>query len=72
MQNSHITLRLRDTREFLGLTQQIVAAYVGVAPATLSQWERGRTYPSVEQLYLLSKCLGVTMESLIQYELRRI
>lgn len=55
---------IRRYRLQLGLTQGDVARVIGIRPATLSQWERGVSCPSVENLLRLAKALGTLAEAL--------
>ena len=40
------SLRVRDVRAALGMTQRDFAFYLRVAVGTVSDWERGKNYPS--------------------------
>lgn len=66
--NSHIKLLLEDIISVYGAKRWQVAAFVGVTLATLTRWERGDTFPSIEQLYLLARFFNLEkMDSLIEY-----
>lgn len=66
--NSHMTLLLADTIELYGAKRWQVSAYVGVTLSTLSKWECGESFPSVEQLYLMARFFGLEkMDSLVEY-----
>lgn len=49
---------LRSARVDQGLTQGNVAQKLGVAQATISLWERGRSRPSADQVEALERLLG--------------
>ncbi|RKI94874.1 helix-turn-helix domain-containing protein [bacterium D16-34] len=57
--------QLRKHRERLGLSQEDVAAAIYVSRQTLSSWERGKTYPDVQSLLLLSQLFGFSLDELI-------
>lgn len=56
---------LKFQRHRLGLTQEEVAARVGISAGHLSQVEAGKKIPSLELLVNLTLCLKITMQSLI-------
>lgn len=51
--------RVRRTRRALDITQEELAARIGVAHSTLVRIERGKTGPSVGTLFKLGDALGV-------------
>jgi Zn-dependent peptidase ImmA (M78 family)/transcriptional regulator with XRE-family HTH domain len=52
-------IRLRVSRELIGLSQNQLATIVGLSPAAISQFESGATRPSPETLDALGAALGV-------------
>jgi transcriptional regulator with XRE-family HTH domain len=69
---SKVPNTIRKYRLGLGLTQREVAEMVGIRPATVSEWERGVTCPSVALLLRLAKILDTLAEALYpQFYLRR-
>lgn len=63
---------IRKYRLQLGLTQRELAKLVGTRPATISEWERGLTFPSAELVLRLAKVLNTLAEALYpQFYLRR-
>ena len=69
---SKVPNTIRNYRLALGLTQREVAGLVGIRPATVSEWERGLTCPSVALLLRLAKVLNTLAEALYpQFYLRR-
>lgn len=57
--------RLKALREYQGRRQAELEHLVGVAHSTYSAWETGRTYPTLEQLVVLARVLGVTSDVLL-------
>ena len=55
---------IRQYRLRLGLTQVELARQLGIRAETISQWERGVTCPSAQQLLRLAKTLGTLAEAL--------
>ena len=58
--------QLRANRERLGLSQEDVAHAIYVSRQTMSSWERGKTYPDVQSLMLLSQLFGVSIDELVK------
>lgn len=55
--------RLRIER---GLSVQEIQVFFGFdAPQAVYKWQRGESLPTVDNLYALSKLLGVTMEDIL-------
>jgi len=51
--------RFAKARAARGLSQQTIAARLGVGQTTVSAWERGRHFPSPEMLDRLARVLRV-------------
>jgi len=47
--------RLKDTREYLGISQQSVASYIGISRAAISALESGKRKVEALELELFSK-----------------
>ncbi len=58
--------QLRANRERLGLSQEDVAHAIYVSRQTMSSWERGKTYPDVQSLMLLSHLFGISIDELVK------
>lgn len=56
--------RLRDLRDFAGLSQSQLAQMLGVSRNAISQWEAGTTHPSARRLSLLSRVLNVPVDDI--------
>lgn len=51
-----------------GLTQDEVAAYMGVSKASVSKWETGTTYPDITLLPRLASYFNISIDELMGYE----
>lgn len=58
-------LRLRELRMEKGLSQERIAEKLYVVRQTISNWERGLSYPSFEQMLSLSNLLEVPFDVLL-------
>jgi transcriptional regulator with XRE-family HTH domain len=59
-------VRLRQARERTGLTQQQIAAAIGLSNYNSFQyWERAQRWPSAEYLASLCRTLGVSADALL-------
>lgn len=59
---------IRKRREALGLSTSELAARVGVAPASISQYESGYASPTLKTALALASVLGCTVEDLTKKE----
>ena len=57
--------RLRRQRD---LTQEEVAAHLGISPQSISKWERAEGYPDITMLPALANYFGVSVDELIGME----
>lgn len=55
-------ITLKAARVNAGLTQQQVLQATGIARSTLKRWERGETFPKVNELAVLCELYGVPIE----------
>ena len=53
---------IRTLREERGWTQLALANAIGVTPATVYNWERGKYEPKASQLRALARAFGVSMD----------
>lgn len=56
---------IQKLRKDLKLSQEQLAEKIDVTRQTISNWELGETSPNPEQLKLLSKALGVSIDELL-------
>lgn len=57
-------MRLEELRKKQGMTQNELAALVGVQQNTISQWESGKRHPTSTTLPRLANVLGCTIDEL--------
>lgn len=67
---SSITLgnNIYRLRKDARLTQDDLAAFLGVTKASVSKWETGQSFPDIELLPKIATYFGVTVDDLIGYE----
>ena len=59
---------LIENRHRLGITQEDLAAYMGVSKAAVSKWETGTTYPDITLLPKLADYFNISIDKLMGYE----
>jgi transcriptional regulator with XRE-family HTH domain len=68
--HTQFALDLRLARRKAGFTQHDVAKLIGSQQALVSDLERGRTLPTIEQIVALSQIYGRSFESLFAQLMR--
>ena len=58
--------RLYEYRKSLGLSQEELAARIGVSRQAVSKWERAEASPDTDNLIELSKVYGVTLDEMLR------
>lgn len=58
---------LLKKREKKGITQDVLANFIGVSKASISKWETGKAYPDITFLPRLAAFYNVTIDELIGY-----
>ncbi len=61
----HVLIKYRHKR---GITQDALAAYMGVSKAAVSKWETGTTYPDISLLPRLATFFNISIDELMGYE----
>ena len=61
-----------ELRKKLGLSQEELSEKVGVTRQTISNWELNETQPNPEQLKLLSKTLNVSVDELLDNDIKSV
>ena len=49
-----------------GRDQREIADIMGVAPSTFNEWVKGKKYPRVDKIQMLSEYFGIRMSDLIE------
>ena len=63
--NVPFKLTLKSARELIGLTQEEAAKKIGVSSDTLSNYERGKSYPDIPVLRKIEEVYNITYERII-------
>ena len=59
---------IQATRTAIHLTQEQLAAAVGVSRQTVAKWESGETSPDLEHAAALAETLGTTLDMLVSFD----
>lgn len=59
---------IKKARNEKGLTQEAAAEGLGVSRQTISNWERGRSYPDILSVIRMSDLYGVSLDRLLKEE----
>ena len=59
---------IQSARKSAGLTQEQLAAEVGVSRQTVAKWESGETSPDLEHAAALADALGCTVDALANFD----
>lgn len=59
-------MQLLTLRTKAGWSQEFVARQMEVSRATIVNWERGNTEPSISEAVKLAKLFGITIEELMK------
>jgi len=63
---------IQKLRKDLKLSQEQLAEKIDVTRQTISNWELGETSPNPEQLKLLSKALNVSIDELLNNDVKSV
>lgn len=58
--------KLKDKRTELNLSQEGLATKLNISRQSISKWERGQAYPSIETLIKLSDIFRITLDELLK------
>lgn len=68
MKELHIAEAILTRRREKGVTQEELAAYIGVSKASVSKWETGQSYPDITFLPQLAAYFNISIDELVGYE----
>lgn len=68
MKEINISKIIADHRRTKGITQDQLAAYIGVSKASVSKWETGQSYPDITFLPQLAAYFNISIDELMGYE----
>ena len=68
MQEIHLSRTLSCKRRERGLTQEELAAQMGVSKASVSKWETGQSYPDITLLPRLAAFFAISIDELVDYQ----
>ena len=63
--NIEIANRLVELRKKAGLSQEELAAKIGLSRQAVSKWERAEASPDTDNLICLAKLYGVSLDELL-------
>lgn len=68
MKEINIARTLVNMRREKGITQDELAAYIGVSKASVSKWETGQSYPDITFLPQLAAYFNISIDELMDYQ----
>lgn len=63
---------LRELRRQRGITQETLASALGVTPQAVSKWESGVSYPDMAMVPMIAGYFEVSLDTLFDFDLRKI
>ena len=66
MNNMILSKRLKEEREKRGWSQTDLADKIHVSRQSVSKWETGKNYPSIEIIIELSDLFGITVDEMLR------
>ncbi|MBG9538140.1 transcriptional regulator [Bacillus thuringiensis] len=67
MKEINIHKIIANKRKEKGITQEELAAYIGITKASVSKWETGQSYPDITFLPMLASYFNISIDELICY-----
>ena len=61
--------RLSTLRKAQGMTQEEMAACLGVTTPAVNKWEKGNTLPDITLLVPIARLLGITTDELLSFKI---
>lgn len=66
--NINLAEQLKTLRKEKNISQEKLAAYLGISYQAISKWENGNTYPDIQLLPEIARFFGITIDELLQVE----
>lgn len=60
---------IRKYRKNKGMTQEEMAACLGVTTPAVNKWEKGNTLPDITLLVPIARLLGITIDELLSFKI---
>ena len=60
--------KIAALRKIRNMTQEQLAAQLGISAPAVSKWETGSSYPDITLLAPLARALGTNLDTLLQFE----
>ncbi len=67
-----LSIKIKEIRESLGMTQQDLAIKAGLAKPLISMIENGERFPSDDALHKLCEAFGVQEEDILSQEVKNM
>lgn len=66
--NINLAEQLKTLRKEKNISQEKLAAYLGISYQAISKWENGNAYPDIQLLPDIARFFGITIDELLQVE----
>ena len=66
--NINLAEQLKALRKEKNISQEKLAAYLGISYQAISKWENGNAYPDIQLLPDIARFFGITIDELLQVE----
>lgn len=64
--------KLKELRKEKNISQEQLAKELNISRQAISKWESGKAYPDIDNLILLRKIFGVSLDELIMEEEEKV
>lgn len=72
MSNLGVNNKLKELRKEKNISQEQLAKELNISRQAISKWESGKAYPDIDNLILLRKIFGVSLDELIMEEEEKV
>lgn len=66
--NINLAEQLKTLRKEKNISQEKLAAFLGISYQAISKWENGNAYPDIQLLPDIARFFGITIDELLQIE----